>query len=52
MNEVIDLISTFGFPIFMTLWFMFITQKSMKELTDAVNKNTIMVEQLLREFKK
>jgi len=52
MEELITLISQFGFPIFMTLWFMFITQKSIQNMTEAINKNTAMVEQLIREFKR
>lgn len=36
-NLWIEMIRTVGFPIMMTLWFMFRTEKALKALTEAVN---------------
>lgn len=52
MDDWVSLISQFGFPIVMTVWFMIITQKTMKEMTEAINKNTQMIEQLVNNHGK
>ena len=38
MNEYIDLLREFGFPVFMVLWFMLRTEKVIQENTQALNK--------------
>jgi hypothetical protein len=35
--EIVNVISNFGFPIAICLWFMFRTEKSIKNNTDALN---------------
>ncbi len=37
-GDVVSLIGTLGFPIFMCLWFMFRTEKVIKSNTDIMNK--------------
>lgn len=36
-EQEMQAISTIGFPIFVTLWFMFRFEKVLKELTEAIN---------------
>lgn len=46
--EVTQIISTFGFPIAMCLWFMFRTEKIIEKNTEAVNNLTIILKSKLR----
>jgi len=43
MEQIISLISTFGFPIAMCLWFMFRTEKIIKLNTLAITDLTLMI---------
>ena len=36
MMEIVEVISTVGFPIFITLWFMIRTEKVIKNNTEAL----------------
>lgn len=57
MNEVVTLISTVGFPAAMCvllMWYVYKTQEShakeIKDLKDALNKNTIAVTRLVERL--
>lgn len=38
MDEIINLLREFGFPIFVVLWFMFRTEKILARNTEAIIK--------------
>ncbi|MCL1880654.1 MAG: YvrJ family protein [Oscillospiraceae bacterium] len=37
MNDITNIVTSVGFPIAMCLWFMFRTEKVMKEVTKSMN---------------
>lgn len=45
MSEIVDLITQLGFPIFVCLWFMLRTEKVIQSNTEAMNNNTIAMNQ-------
>ena len=47
MQELIELIGQYGFPIFVCIWFMFRTEKIIAENTSAIIKLTVLVEKLV-----
>lgn len=51
MEELISLISSLGFPIVVSLWFMFRTEKVISANTQAMNTNTATLNQLLQRMK-
>ena len=51
MNEIVSLVSNIGFPIAMCILLIVQQQKQMKELTDAVNNNTLAITSLVERLK-
>jgi hypothetical protein len=43
-TEIIAIIRDLGFPIFVTLWFMYRTEKVINRNTDSIEKLTLMIE--------
>jgi len=43
-SDFLTIISQVGFPIFITLWFMFRTEKIIQANTDATNKMILILE--------
>jgi hypothetical protein len=57
MSEIVQIISSLGFPIAVALWFMIVDYKQNKqmlevlqELTKAVNNNTATTQKLSEKF--
>lgn len=49
--ELVNIIGNYGFPVFVTLWFMFRTEKIINRNTEAIDKMGDMVEQLCHNGK-
>ena len=45
-TEFLSLVGNYGFPILVTMWFMFRTEKIIIRNTEAIDKLSGMVEQL------
>ena len=46
MNMVKDLLSTFGFPIFVTVWLLWERKTAMAEMSAVIEKLTAMCEKI------
>lgn len=44
--ELINVLSNYGFPVFVTLWFMFRTEKIINKNTEAINKMNEIITKL------
>ena len=44
MELAYDLIGTYGFPVFVCLWFMLRTEKIIKGNTDAINNMRLVID--------
>ena len=44
MDELINLVGNYGFPMAMCFWFMFRTEKVIKSNTQAINRNSTVLE--------
>lgn len=51
LQDVLQAISTLGFPVAMCIWFMFIDHKDSKYMTEALNKLTTMIELMVKTNK-
>lgn len=51
-ENIVPLIRDLGFPIFVTLWFMFRTETVIKSNTEAVKANTDVVNHLSEKIEK
>jgi len=49
MNEYIELLREFGFPVFMVLWFMFRTEKVIEKNTSALKELGEYLEKMKKE---
>jgi hypothetical protein len=49
--DLMSLIGNYGFPIFVTCWFMFRTEKIIGRNTDALDKLSNIVEELCKKRK-
>ena len=50
-ENILNVISNYGFPIFMVLWFMFRTEKIIKSNTEATERLSDMVKTLCKRRK-
>ena len=50
MSEIVSMVSNIGFPIAMCILLIVQNSKQMKELTDAVNNNTLTMQKLLERM--
>ena len=48
MEQIISLISTFGFPIVMCLWFMFRSEKIISKNTNAIDNLALILKTKLK----
>ena len=46
MDEWITLVNSVGFPIFVSLYYMLIHQKAVKELSTNIRENTFVLREL------
>lgn len=47
MNDVINIVSNVGFPIFACVYVVKVMGKQISDLTEVVNNNTHMIEKLI-----
>lgn len=49
MDEIIQAVSTVGFPIAMCIWCYYTQQTTMKDLRETIQHNTEVIEHLFKE---
>lgn len=52
MEEMVQVISNVGFPIAVCVGMFYYIQTTMKEVTNAINNNTVVIEKLLTKLDK
>jgi hypothetical protein len=51
VEQFVPLVSSLGFPIVVSLWFMFRTEKVIAANTKAMDTNTVLLNQLMLRLK-
>lgn len=51
MNEIMQFISTLGFPIFVAVWMLYKTSKDNENMMQAINELKTAIDLLTAEFK-
>lgn len=50
-DVLMSAIGSVGFPIAMCIYMMYSNNKTIKELTDTINSNTTVMQQILEHFR-
>ena len=51
LEVLMSAIGSVGFPIAMCIYMMYSNNKTIKELTDTINSNTTVMQQILEHFR-
>ncbi len=51
LNEILNAISSVGFPIAMCVYMIYGNNKTIKELSDTIDSNTTVMKQILEHFR-
>lgn len=51
LNELLNAISSVGFPIAMCMYMIYSNNKTIKELSDTIDSNTTVMKQILEHFR-
>lgn len=51
MNEIMQFISTLGFPIFVAVWMLYKSSKDNEKMTDTINELKNAINLLTAEFR-
>jgi hypothetical protein len=51
VEEWVSVLANYGFPVFMVLWFMFRQEKVLNKITEAMERNSDVIERLWAQRK-
>lgn len=52
VNEIVQMIANIGFPVVCAIFMWKYITQTMKELTEAINNNSMIVQKLVEKFDK